>query len=135
MEIATGKVTGLCKKQHRHQELLAFLKHVARAYPDVDLHLVMDNYVTHKHAKVEAWLQANPRITVHFTPASGSWLNMVEVWFGIIERQAIHRGSFPSVGELMIKIREFISGWNRREHPFIWTEPAEDILAKIDRRR
>jgi hypothetical protein len=66
--------------------------------PDVDLHLVMDNYGTHKHAKVEAWLQANPRITVHFTPASGSWSNMVEVWFGIIERQAIHRGSFPVGG-------------------------------------
>ena len=96
LEIATGKVTGLCKKQHRHQEFLAFLKHVARAYPDVELHLVMDNYTTHKHAKVKAWLAANPRIHVHFTPTSGSWLNMVEVWFGIIERQAIHRGSFPT---------------------------------------
>ena len=105
LEIATGKVTGLCKKQHRHQEFLAFLKHVARAYPDLELHLVMDNYTTHKHAKVKAWLKANPRIHVHFTPTSGSWLNMVEVWFGIIERQAIHRGSFPSVRDLMIKIR------------------------------
>ena len=126
LEIATGKVTGLCKKRHRHQEFLAFLKHVARAYPDVELHLVMDNYATHKHPKVKAWLAANPRIHVHFTPTSGSWLNMVEVWFGIIERQAIHRGSFPSVRDLMIKIREFITGWNHRKHPFIWTKPADD---------
>jgi transposase len=135
LEIATGKVTGLCKKQHRHQEFLSFLKHVARAYPDVELHLVMDNYGTHKHAKVKAWLAANPRIHVHFTPTSGSWLNLVEVWFGIIERQAIHRGSFPSVRDLMIKIREFITGWNHRKHPFIWTKPAEQVLAKIDRKR
>src|SRR3954465_4562405 len=135
LEIATGKVTGLCKKRHRHQEFLAFLKHVARAYPDVELHLVMDNYTTHKHAKVTAWLEANPRIHIHFTPTSGSWLNMVEVWFGIIERQAIHRGSFPTVRDLMIKIREFITGWNHRKHPFIWTKPAEEILAKIERKR
>lgn len=135
LEIATGKVTGLCKKKHRHQEFLAFLKHVARAYPDVELHLVMDNYTTHKHAKVTAWLAANPRIHIHFTPTSGSWLNLVEIWFGIIERQAIHRGSFPSVRELMIKIREFITSWNRRRHPFIWTKPAEEILAKIERKR
>ena len=135
LEIATGKVTGLCKKQHRHQEFLAFLKHVARAYPDVELHLVMDNYGTHKHAKVRAWLAENPRIHVHFTPTSGSWLNMVEVWFGIIERQAIHRGSFPTVCDLMIKIREFITGWNRRKNPFIWTKPAEEILGKIERKR
>jgi transposase len=135
LEIATGKVTGLCKKQHRHQEFLSFLKHVARAYPDIELHLVMDNYVTHKHTKVRAWLEANPRIHLHFTPTSGSWLNMVEVWFGIIEHQAIHRGSFPTVRELMIKIREFITGWNRRKHPFIWTKPAGDVLAKIERKR
>ena len=78
LEIATGKVTGLCKQRHRHQEFLAFLKHVARAYPDVELHLVMDNYSTHKHATVKAWLAANPRIHVHFTPTSGSWLNLVD---------------------------------------------------------
>ena len=135
LEIATGKVTGLCKRRHRHQEFLAFLKHVARAYPDVELHLVMDNYSTHKHATVKAWLAANPRIHVHFTPTSGSWLNLVEVWFGIIERQAIRRGSFPSVRDLMTKIREFITGWNHRKHPFIWTKPADQVLAKIERKR
>ena len=105
LEIATGKVTGLCKNRHRHQEFLAFLKHVARAYPDRELHLVMDNYATHKRIEVRDWLAANPRIHVHFTPTSGSWLNLVEVWFGIIERQAIRRGSFPSVRDLTIKIR------------------------------
>jgi transposase len=135
LEVATGKVTAVCKNRHRHQEFLAFLKHVARAYPDQELHLVMDNYATHKHPKVKAWLAANPRIHVHFTPTSGSWLNLVEVWFSIIEKQAIHRGSFTSVRDLMIKIRAFISGWNQRCHPFIWTKPANEILDKIDRKR
>ena len=135
LEIATGKVTGLCKNRHRHQEFLAFLKHVARAYPDRELHLVMDNYAAHKHPNVKAWLAGNPRIHVHFTPTSGSWLNLVEVWFSIIERQAIHRGSFPSVRDLMIKIRAFINGWNDRCHPFIWTKPADQVLEKIKRKK
>jgi transposase len=135
LEIATGKVTGICKARHRHQEFLAFLKHVARAYPSGELHLVMDNYATHKRVEVRDWLAANPRIHVHFTPTSGSWLNLVEVWFGIIERQAIRRGTFTSVRDLMIKIRAFINGWNTRKHPFIWTRPANEILDKIDRKR
>ena len=135
LEIATGQVTGLCKQRHRHQEFLAFLKHLARTYPDRELHLVMDNYAAHKRVEVRDWLAANPRIQVHFTPTSGSWLNLVEVWFGIIERQAIRRGSFPSVRDLMIKIRAFITGWNSRQHPFIWTKPADEILDKINRKR
>ena len=135
LNIATGQVTGACKPRHRHQEFLAFLKQVARAYPDQELHLVMDNYATHKRVEVRDWLAANPRIHVHFTPTSGSWLNLVEVWFGIIERQAIRRGSFTSVRDLMLKIRAFITGWNQRKHPFIWTKPADQILAKIDRKR
>jgi transposase len=135
LEIATGKVIGICKSRHRHQEFLAFLKYVARAYPDEQLHLVMDNYAAHKRVEIRDWLAANPRIHVHFTPTSGSWLNLVEVWFGIIERQAIRRGSFPSVRDLMIKIRAFISGWNQRQHPFIWTKPADEILDKINRKR
>jgi transposase len=135
LETATGRVTGVCKNRHRHQEFLAFLKHVARAYPDRELHLVMDNYAAHKHPNVRAWLAGNPRIHVHFTPTSGSWLNLVEVWFSIIERQAIHRGSFPSVRDLMIKIRAFINGWNDRCHPFIWTKPADQVLQKIKRKK
>ena len=105
------------------------------AYPDGELHLVMDNYAAHKRVEIRSWLAANPRIQVHFTPTSGSWLNLVEVWFGIIERQAIHRGSFRSVRDLMIKIRQFIDGWNDRKHPFIWTKTADDILDKINRKR
>jgi transposase len=133
LEIATGEVTGICRPRHRHQEFLVFLRHVARAYPDQQLHLIMDNYATHKHPKVKTWLAANPRIQVHFTPTSGSWLNLVEVWFSIIERQAIHRGTFRSVPQLMTKIRAFINGWNDRCHPFVWTKTADQILRKADR--
>jgi transposase len=135
LEIATGQITGVCKNRHRHQEFLAFLKHLARAYPEGELHLVMDNYATHKRIEVRTWLAANPRIQVHFTPTSGSWLNLVEVWFGIIERQAVRRGTFRSVGDLQAKIRAFINGWNDRKHPFIWTKTANDILGKINRKK
>ena len=135
LEVATGQVTGLCKNRHRHQEFLAFLKHVARAYPEGELHLVMDNYAAHKRPEIKAWLAANPRICVHFTPTSGSWLNLVEVWFGIIERQAVRRGTFRSVRDLMIKIRAFINGWNDRKHPFIWTKSADEVLRKINRKK
>jgi transposase len=129
LEIATGKVIGICKQRHRHQEFLAFCKHVARAYPEGELHLVMDNYATHKRVEVRDWLDANPRTHFHFTPTSGSWLNLVEAWFSIIEKQAIHRGTFRSVRDLMTKIRAFINGWNRRRHPFIWTKPATESSA------
>ncbi len=142
LEVATGKVTAACKPRHRHQEFLAFLKQVAKAYPDdvdeqgrpVELHLVMDNYAAHKKAEVRDWLAENPRIHVHFTPTSGSWLNLVEVWFGIIEKQAIHRGTFGSVKDLNAKIRAFIDGWNDRCHPFVWTKTADEILKKANRK-
>jgi len=143
LEVATGRVTAACKPRHRHQEFLAFLKQVARAYPDdvdpegrpIELHLVMDNYAAHKKAEVRAWLAANPRIHVHFTPTSGSWLNLVEVWFSIIEKQAIHRGTFGSVKDLNAKIRAFIDGWNDRCHPFVWTKTADEILKKANRQQ
>jgi len=114
LEVATGKVVDACYPRDRHQEFLTFLKQVAKAYPRVPLHLVMDNYATHKHPAVKAWLERNPRITLHFTPTSGSWLNMVEIFFGIITRQAIRRGTFDSVRELTDAIRRFIDGWNDR---------------------
>jgi transposase/transposase-like protein len=133
LEIATGKVTAAVKPRHRHQEFLAFLKQVAKAYPDDELHLVMDNYAAHKRVEIRRWLAANPRIQVHFTPTSGSWLNLVEVWFSIIEKQAIHRGTFGSVNDLNAKIRAFIDGWNNRCHPFVWTKTAEEILQKANR--
>jgi transposase len=94
----------------------------------VKLHLVVDNYATHKHPAVQAWLGRNPRITLHFAPTSGSWLNMVEIFFSIITRQAIRRGSFGSVKELIAAIARFIDGWNERCHPFVWTKAADDLL-------
>jgi transposase len=141
LDIATGKVTAALKPKHRHQEFLAFLKQVERAYRDtvddtgnpVDLHLVMDNYAAHKHANVKKWLAEHPRVIVHFTPTHASWMNLVEVWFGIIERQAIRRGVFTSVKDLNTKIRAFIHGWNPRAHPFVWTKTAEQILEKANR--
>jgi transposase len=135
LEIATGQVTAACKPRHRNQEFLAFLKQVAKAYPDVELHLVMDNYAAHKHAAVKAWLTANPRVVCHFTPTHASWMNLVEVWFSLIERQAIHRGSYRSVTDLTRAIRAFIDGWNQRCHPFVWTKTADQILAKADRKK
>jgi transposase len=135
LEIATGKVTATCLPRHRHQEFLRFLRQVTRAYPGQELHLVMDNYAAHKHPRVKEWLAANPRVHVHFTPTSASWMNLVEVWFGIIERQAIHRGTFTSVRDLTTKIRAFIDGWNTRCHPFTWTKTAGQILAKANRQK
>ncbi len=136
LEIATGKVTGTTKARHRHQEFLAFLKQVSRAYPDGELHLVMDNYATHKHAAVKAWLADNPRIVVHFTPTHASWVNLVEVWFGIIERQAIHRASTSSVADLNTTIRAMIDNWNtHHRHPFTWTKTADQILTKANRNK
>jgi len=129
LEIATGKVIDRCYARHTNTEFLDFLKTVARAYPQVPLHVVCDNYATHKHPKVQAWLAKNPRIVLHFTPTSGSWLNMVEIFFGIITRQAIRRGTFHSVKDLEEAIGEYIDGWNDRAHPFTWTKSADHIIA------
>jgi hypothetical protein len=96
---------------------------------------VMDNYAAHKHPAVKAWLEANPRIRVHFTPTHASWMNLVEVWFSLAERQAIHPGTFTSVRDLTRKIRTFVDGWNDRAHPFTWTRPAEEVLAKANRKK
>ena len=141
LEIAAGQVTAALKPRHRHQEFLAFLKQIERAYRDVlddngapvDLHLVMDNYAAHKHNNVREWLEKNPRFVLHFTPTHASWMNMVEIWFGIVERQAIRRGVFTSVKDLNTKIRAFIDGWNDRCHPFVWTKTADQILKKANR--
>lgn len=135
LEIATGKVTDACYDRHGKTEFLDFLKKVARAYPRRELHIVLDNYHTHKHEDINTWLAKHPRITLHFTPTSGSWLNLVEVFFGIITRQAIRRGSFDSVKQLVTAIRTFIDGWNDRCHPFIWTKTADDILPRATRKR
>ena len=141
LDIATGQVTAALKPRHRHQEFVAFLRQIERTYRDVvdedgvpvELHLVMDNYAAHKHANVRAWLAQHPRFVVHFTPTHASWINLVEVWFGIVERQAIRRGVFKSVKDPNAKIRTFIDGWNDRCHPFVWTKTADQILAKANR--
>ena len=130
LEVATGKVTDACYPRHRHEEFLRFLRQVAKAYPRTRLHIVVDNYATHKHPDVQAWLAKNPRITLHFTPTSGVrvGMNMVEIFFSIITRQAIRRGSFTSVKDLITAIENFIDGWNDRCHPFTWTKTADELL-------
>ena len=132
LEMATGKITAdACYPRHRHQEFLRFLKKVAAAHPAVELHVVADNYAAHKHPAVKAWLKENPRITLHFTPTSCSWLNMVEIFFGIITRQAIRRGTFRSVKDLTAAIGAFIDAYNDRCTPFAWAKDADELLAKI----
>ena len=134
LEVATGKITAdACYPRHRHQEFLRFLKKVAAAHPAVELHVVLDNYGTHKHPEVRRWLASpdNTRITLHFTPVSCSWLNMVEIFFGIITRQAIRRATFTSVRELTTAIGQFIDACNDRCQPFSWTKDADELIAKI----
>jgi transposase len=133
LEVATGQVTGACHPRHRHGEFLAFLRLVARAYPRRQLHVVVDNYATHKHATVQAWLGKHPRVRLHFAPTYASWLNLVEVFFAMIQRQALRRGDFTSVEELIAAIGRFCDGWNQRCQPFRWTKDAEQLLATLDR--
>ncbi len=135
LEVATGKVTDQCYDRHGKAGFLDFLKKVAKAYPRRQLHVVLDNYHTHKHDEINTWLAKNPRVTLHFTPTSGSRLNLVEVFFGIITRQAIRRGSFDSVTELVTAIGCFITGWNDRCQPFTWTKTADEILPHATRKR
>ena len=130
LEVATGKVTDRCYDRHTNAEFLDFLKLVARTYPRRQLHVVCDNYATHKHPNVQTWLAKHPRVQLHFTPTSGSWLNMVEIFFGIITKQAIRRGTFDSVRDLKRAIRTYIDGWNDRCQPFIWTKDADTILTR-----
>ena len=134
LDVANGEVITQCRARHRHQEFLAFLRHIDASVPrDLDVHLVIDNYATHKHARVKAWLAKRPRYHVHYTPTYASWLNQVERWFGIITQKAIRRGSFSSVKELIAKIRNFVDHYNKSARPFVWTATAKSILDKIER--
>ena len=134
LDIATGKVLTRCKRRHRHQEYLQFLKHIDQNVPeDLDIHLVVDNYATHKHDKVKRWLAAHPRYQVHYTPTYASWLNQVEIWFNIITQKAIRRGTFRSVKDLVSKIDQFVNHYNKETQPFVWTATADSILEKIKR--
>ena len=134
LEVATGKVTGQCHDRHSNDEFLRFMKTVAKANPRRQLHVIADNYATHNHPGVRAWLEKNPRIHMHFTPTSGSWRGLVEVFFGIIQRQAIKRGTFTSVKDLVAAITRFLDGWNERCEPFTWTKTPDEILAKAIRK-
>jgi transposase len=126
LEVATGRVTDQCQPRHCHQEFLALLKLAARAYPRRQLHVVCDNYAAHKHPAVRGWLARHPRVQLHFTPTSPSWLNLVEVFFSIVERQALRRGDFASVTDLVTAISRFCTAWNERCQPFAWTKPADE---------
>jgi putative transposase len=134
LDLATGEVIAQCKKRHRHQEFLQFLKHIEANVPKkLDIHLVVDNYGTHKHAKVRNWLAARPRYHVHYTPTYSSWLNQVEIWFNIITQKAIRRGSFRSTKQLRDKIDQFVKDYNSKSKLFMWTATADSILAKVKR--
>lgn len=130
LDVASGEVTGRCYARHRHQEFLKFLQLVATRYPRGHLHLVLDNYRTHKHPEVVAWLERHPRFHLHFTPTSASWLNQVETWFSIVHRKAIHRGVFRSVAHLKDAIQRFLDAWNDAKHPFSWVKTADEILER-----
>src|SRR5271168_1647344 len=134
LNVLDGSVITQCKPRHRHQELLAFLRHLDRNVPaDVDLHLVLDNYATHKHAKIKAWLARRPRYHLHFTPTYASWLNQVERWFALITQRSIRRGSFRNVNQLITQINDFVTHYNSKHRPFIWTATADSILGKLGR--
>src|SRR5664280_2777156 len=135
LEVATGTVTTEARARHTGADCLAFLRHVERAYPDGELHVVLDNVSTHKTPAVCAWLERHPRITFHFTPTSASWMNQIETWFGILSREAIRRGSFGSVKELIARIDQFAANWNAGASPFVWVKTADEILAKAVRKR
>ena len=134
LDIATGQVLTCCKSRHRHQEYLQFLKQVdSNVPPELRIHLVVDNYSTHKHPKVKRWLATHPRYQVHYTPTYASWLNQVEIWFNLITQKAIRRGTFKSVKQLIVKIEQFVTRYNRKSSPFAWTATADSILEKIKR--
>lgn len=134
LDVANGQVLAQCKPRHRHQEFLSFLRHIEANVPEhLDVHLIVDNYGTHKHARVKVWLAKRPRFHVHYTPTYSSWLNQVERWFGLITQRAIRRGSFDSVPDLKRKIYEFLAHYNQHPKPFMWTATADSILAKLER--
>lgn len=134
LDVANGQVFTQCKARHRHQEFLSFLRHIEANVPDdLDIHLIIDNYGTHRHARVKVWLARRPRFHVHYTPTYSSWLNQVERWFGLITQRAIRRGSFDSVPDLKRKINEFVEHYNQHPRPFMWTATADSILAKLQR--
>jgi transposase len=136
LNVATGAVIGQCSKRHRHQEFLRFLRIIDRQTSKrLDLHLIVDNYATHNHANVKAWLKKHPRFHLHFTPTSASWLNQVERFFGLISTERIRRGVFTSVADLEAAIRDYLKHHNASPKPFIWQASVANILSKVARAR
>ena len=132
LNMLDGKVIGDCMPQHRHQEFIRFLKRIDTETPaEADLHLIVDNYGTHKHPRVKSWLRRHPRVHLHFTPTSSSWLNLVERWFRDLTQQRIRRGSFHAVQELITTIEDYIENHNQKPQVFVWSAPVERILSKI----
>jgi len=136
LDVLTGRVIGSCLPRHRHEEFLKFLAKVDRETPkDLAVHMILDNYSTHKHQDVQVWLDAHPRFHLHFTPTSSSWLNLVERWFRELTDKALRRGVFHSVPDLIAKIQAYLDAHNNEPKPFVWTATAEDILTKVRRGR
>lgn len=136
LELLTGKLIGTCLAKHRHQEWLRFLRLIDRqTAPELDLHLIVDNYATHKHPTVQQWLVRHPRFHLHFIPTSSSWLNLIERWFRELTTKQLRRGVFQSVAELIAAIEAFMAHHNRYPRSFTWTAKVEDILAKVERAR
>ena len=136
LDVVAGRLIGQCMPRHRHQEFIKFLKRIdAETPPDVDLHLIVDNYATHKHPRVKAWLARHKRFHLHFIPTSSSWLNLVERWFREITTERIRRGVFRSVDQLIAAIEAYIADNNSAPRPFVWTAKAKDILEKVARAR
>jgi transposase len=134
LEVATGRIIGRCQGRHRQQEFVRFLEQIEQAVPaELEIHLVLDNYATHKTPKVAAWLKKRPRYHLHFTPTSSSWLNQVERWFAKITAERIRRGVFKSVDELIAAIDSYIAEHNRQPKPFVWTASADLILSRVAR--
>jgi transposase len=136
LEVLQGRVVGQCYERHRHQEFLKFLRQLDHEFPGaVPLHLVLDNYGTHKHPRVRAWLKRHPRFIPHFVPTSSSWLNLIERWFGELTGKRVRRGSFANVDELQQAITEFLAAWNEHPKPFVWTATVQMIQEKLARCR
>lgn len=136
LNVASGEVIGTCMPKHRHQEWIKFLNKIkSRVDPDKEVHIICDNYATHKHAKVKAWQKRNKRFHFHFTPTSASWLNMVERFFRDITENQLRRGVFKSLPELIEAIENYLNQHNENPKPFIWTAKASDILEKVKRGR
>ncbi len=136
LDVLTGKVIGSCLPRHRHSEFLKFLKVIDTQTPaGLQVHLILDNYSTHKHPNVQAWLERHPRFQLHFTPTSSSWLNLVERWFRELTDKALRRGVFHSVPDLIASIETYLNAHNKNPKPFVWTATADDILAKVARGR